>query len=115
MRDQFARTPALHQQARRNVHQQIAQEEDSRAEPDHRIAKAEVRLHLELGNANIGAVKISQQVNEHQVGNQSARNALASTDRQIVICSRCPSSFVPQWFSFGCRRTSSMRPEVDPS
>jgi hypothetical protein len=58
-RDQFASTPALDQQARGNIHQQVSQEEDPCTEADHGIAKAKIRLHQKLCNAEVGSIKVS--------------------------------------------------------
>ena len=64
--DHLARAPLLDQQRARNLEQEIADEEDARAEPEHGVREAEVAGHLQGGVADVHAVHVVEDVEEEQ-------------------------------------------------
>ena len=77
-RKPFPRAPALDDQVPGDLEQKVADEEDPRAEADDGIVEAEIALHLQLGDAQVGAVDVGKQIDQHQERHQASSYAPAS-------------------------------------
>src|ERR1051325_5232424 len=76
-RNPFAGAPSLDDEAAGKVEREVAKKKDARAKADHCIVEAEVPLHLEFRYAQVGAVEVCEQIDEHQVGNEAPGHAAA--------------------------------------
>ena len=83
-REQFSSAPTLDNQAGRDVEEEKSEEENSGSQADDCIVETQVRLHPELGDADVRAIEIGEKVSEHQERNEAARDALSCADRNFA-------------------------------
>jgi hypothetical protein len=67
-RDPFARAPSLDNQSARDFEQEVADEEDSRAEAEDRFAERQVFFHPKLCESDVDPVNESNDVKSEQIG-----------------------------------------------
>ena len=76
-RKPFTGAPMLDQERAGNFQDEIAEEEDAETQPEHLLGKLQVAGHAQLGEADIGAIEVGDNVDcEHQ--RQHAPGDLAS-------------------------------------
>ncbi|MNS33055.1 hypothetical protein D3C72_651580 [compost metagenome] len=74
-REPAPRAKTVKHQVAGNFQKEIANEEQPCAQPVRRIAQADVGAHVQLGEADGGAIHIGDQVQQDQEGNQFQRDA----------------------------------------
>ena len=72
--DPAAGAEAVQRQVARHLEEQVADEEQPRGQPEHRLGQPEVLAHRELGEADVGAVEVVDEVEEPQEGHQPPRD-----------------------------------------
>jgi hypothetical protein len=69
-RERRARAGAFQDQVARHFAQRVADKKHTRAQSVHRVAEAEVLLHLQLREADIGAVEVRDHIAQKKEGKQ---------------------------------------------
>ena len=64
----------MEQQIAGDLEEEVAEIEDARAEPEHRVAEAAVRQHLQLGEADVHAVEPGEHEQQDQDREEPGRN-----------------------------------------
>ncbi|MNS66568.1 hypothetical protein D3C72_997870 [compost metagenome] len=81
----LARANARQHQVARDLEQHVADEEDAGAHAVGRVREPQVALHLELGEADVHAVQVGEQVADQQKGQQSPVDLVVQRGR-VVDC-----------------------------
>jgi hypothetical protein len=68
--DPAARAHAVQHHVAGHLEEKVADEEDARAQPVHRLAELQVALHLQLGEADVHAVEVGHDVAQEQQRDQ---------------------------------------------
>jgi hypothetical protein len=79
---------AADQQVGRHFEQEVADEEDTGTQAVHGVGKPQIRLHLQLGKADVHPVQVCHHVAQEQEGQQAladARIQLFGSDHSCCI------------------------------